>query len=461
MAASGIGEAVAAPILGFWTNKCGKIIPPLVASVIISMIGNVIYMCLNEIPLHLRTPALLISRFLNGAGSGNRGTYFAYIAAASDPTDRARSMALSGGGALIGLNVGPAIQMLFTWVGDDGIELGFMRLSMYTCPALLALVINLASIILLITMLDDGLDRNEPEDLDNISTYSIAAANDSDLERNVVSTIRLDVLAVVVCMLTRAARMLITANIESIGSPFSEVMFDLDKASALDFNSRMQAAVGVLTTFMFFIYVFTDYSKWVSERLNCFLAMIALLFFHLITFSWPFLSGNLTSCSRFQKSLNDTSDFTQDWTWCEELRPVNIWFYYISYAIIFGIGLPCLNNSLQSLYSQILGKGRQGTMQGLNQAVGCISRILGPLLMSSVFSLYGPKATWLIEIILISVCLIVWLFVYRRLTPAVEVKEREIVVEESEGVENPACRRSSMVSEISIVATDDVMKRVK
>ncbi|PIO69896.1 hypothetical protein TELCIR_08269 [Teladorsagia circumcincta] len=216
MAVSGLGEAVAAPIFGYWTNCTGLIIPPLIASVGMSIVGNVIYMCLNEVPVGLRTYGLLLSRFLNGAGSGNRGTYFAYIAAASDPSDRARSMALSGGGALIGLNIGPAVQMLFTWIGGEGVDVGFMRVSMYTAPAILAIVINVACAIFLIFFLEDGLDRCNGSDSDNDSTYSIAAASDSDLERNAVKTVRMDMLAVVVCMWTRAARMLITANVERL-----------------------------------------------------------------------------------------------------------------------------------------------------------------------------------------------------------------------------------------------------
>ncbi|VDM74241.1 unnamed protein product, partial [Strongylus vulgaris] len=130
--------------------------------------------------------------------------------------------------------------MLFTWIGSDGIDIKFMRISMYTAPALLALAINFACVILLVIFLDDGLDRFNSPDSDNDSTYSIAAAEDSDLERNSVKTVRMDVIAVIVCMWTRAARMLITANVESIGSPFSQVMFGLDNKQVLNYNAMMQ-----------------------------------------------------------------------------------------------------------------------------------------------------------------------------------------------------------------------------
>ncbi|VDM53372.1 unnamed protein product [Angiostrongylus costaricensis] len=409
MAVSGVGEAVAAPILGYWTNCSSKVVPPLMSSVGMSIVGSVIYMCLNKVPLVWRTYGLLLSRFLNGAGSGNRGTYFAYIAAASEAPDRARSMALSGGGALIGLNVGPAVQMMFTWIGDEGVDIGFMRLSMYTAPALLAILVNVSCALILLFFLDDGLDRFSNPDTDSVSAYSIAAASDSDLERNVVHPIRVNMLAVVVCMWTRAARMLITANIESTGSPFSEVMFGLDNEQVLNYNSLTQGAVGALTAVM------------VSERMNCLCAMIALLVFHLLTFSWPFLPGELpTDCNKYS-GINGT----QVWEWCWSLRPINFWLYYISYAVIFGIGLPCLNNSLQSLYSQVLGKGRQGTMQGVNQAVGCVSRILGPLLMSCA--------------------------VYQRLVPSVEIKKRNITLS-ADGVGNLAYKNLSPNTQFSMIS---------
>lgn len=145
---------------------------------------------------------------------------------------------------------------------------------------------------------------------------------------------------------------------------------------------------------------------------------------------------------------------THIWDWCESLRPINFWLYYVGYALIFGLGLPCLNNSLQSLYSQLLGKGRQGTMQGINQAVGCISRILGPLLMSSTFASFGPRATWLIEIALISVCLSIWCIVYRRLKPAaIEIKERNITLSR-DGAVVTISRKDSTSTEISEVSDE-------
>lgn len=36
MALSGVGEAISAPIFGYWANRIGRVNPPLIASLLIS-----------------------------------------------------------------------------------------------------------------------------------------------------------------------------------------------------------------------------------------------------------------------------------------------------------------------------------------------------------------------------------------------------------------------------------------
>lgn len=67
MAFSGVGEAISAPIFGMWTNRIGRVNPPLIASLAISMVANLIYFFMNAIS---NSYVLLISRFLSGVGSG-------------------------------------------------------------------------------------------------------------------------------------------------------------------------------------------------------------------------------------------------------------------------------------------------------------------------------------------------------------------------------------------------------
>jgi hypothetical protein len=205
---------------------------------------------------------------------------------------------------------------------------------MYTAPALLAFIINVLCVGVLIYFLDDRLDCKGKE-TDTVSRVNVTEEDDSSNS----FIVRPDVLAVLVCMLTRSARMLVTSNVDSIGSPYAALMFGFDETQVLEINAMVQIGIGILTTTMLGIQAFTNYTHWISERVNCVFGMCALLVFHLITFPYPFF-GSSVNCPT---SGNDSL-----YSWCtEELKAPNPYFYYISYMVIFGIALPCLNNSLQ------------------------------------------------------------------------------------------------------------------
>ncbi|TKR67956.1 hypothetical protein L596_024024 [Steinernema carpocapsae] len=407
MAFSGVGEALSAPIFGCWSNKANRVNPPLLTSIAMSLFANALFLSLNGLPEISRKYALLVSRFFAGAGSGNRATCCSYVAAASRMNDRSRAMTMVSGAAGLGITIGPAIQVVFTRIGDEGVLLGPIRISMYTAPAILAILVNIVSWVLLVAFFDD-----------RYSESTCGASSDSDSDTSSQSseslgtkhTISYDVLAVSVCIFTRVIRMIVTANIESIGSPFSQMMFGFDEKEALHYNSSVQSVVAVLVFAIFLLYTCTNIIKYLSDRNATVIAIIMLLTFHLLTMSWPFLTGGpLAYCS-----LNETE---HKFLWCDSLKPVNVYLYYFAYVFIFGTAIPSLNNSVQTLYSQVLGKGKQGKMQGINQAIGCASRILGPLLMSHTFTQFGPQVNWLIEIVVLAFCLGMWIVAYRRMVP--------------------------------------------
>ncbi|GMT18877.1 hypothetical protein PFISCL1PPCAC_10174, partial [Pristionchus fissidentatus] len=412
MAISGVGEAVSSPIFGYWCNRVGRITPAVQTSIVFSSVGNLLYLFLGSFSRSIAPIAIILSRFLSGAGSGNRGCFRALVAHNSQGVDRAKALASSGGAALVGLTIGPAIQLIFNWMGPDGVSFGPFTLSQYTAPALLALFINLSTAIYIHYFLDDSLVDNHLTPTLSSTAYIVREdeLEHSECSRTTSIPLRMDVVAVIICMATRSIRMLATSNVESIGAPFTEIMFNFTHAEALEWNSYDQTIVGVLTIAVFLLYAFTNYTRWVSERSNCIIAIIGLFFFYSLTMPWPFLSGNV-DCTRF------IGNGTHNWEWCETLPPLNQWLYYSTYAVIYGICLPMLNNSLQALYSRVLGDGPQGTMQGVNQAVGSIARIFGPLLMSWTFSQWGPQATWALNIGLIGITIGVWIIACKRLVP--------------------------------------------
>jgi len=95
----------------------------------------------------------------------------------------------------------------------------------------------------------------------------------------------------------------------------------------------------------------------------------------------------------------------------------NPYIYFGAYLLCYGIAMPCLNISLQTLLSQVLGSGRQGFMQGVNIAVGSFTRVFDPLIMSFVFTRYGLTEAWAVDIGVLSLFLLIWASAYRRMMP--------------------------------------------
>jgi hypothetical protein len=49
--------------------------------------------------------------------------------------------------------------------------------------------------------------------------------------------------------------------------------------------------------------------------------------------------------------------------------------------------------------------------------VGSMGRLVGPLLISNLYIIFGPRITWAIQIFLLIVTISVWILVYKRLVP--------------------------------------------
>uniref|UniRef100_A0A914YT60 Major facilitator superfamily (MFS) profile domain-containing protein n=1 Tax=Panagrolaimus superbus TaxID=310955 RepID=A0A914YT60_9BILA len=108
---------------------------------------------------------------------------------------------------------------------------------------------------------------------------------------------------------------------------------------------------------------------------------------------------------------------TDKFTWCQSLRPVNVFLYYISYIIALGFAFPIMNITTTTLFSKVLGPRRQGLQQGLFQVSGGVARMVGPIVISILYTSSGPRWAWHLEILVIGITLLFWFIFYRRMIP--------------------------------------------
>jgi multidrug resistance protein len=102
IAAFSIAQLASAPLWGRFSDRYGRR-PALLAGLLVSAVAYVIFAYASTLWL------LLLSRVVQGLGGGTIGVVQAYVADASDPKDRAKSLGWLSAATSFGAVVGPAI----------------------------------------------------------------------------------------------------------------------------------------------------------------------------------------------------------------------------------------------------------------------------------------------------------------------------------------------------------------
>src|ERR1700741_5047694 len=109
IAAFSMAQLASAPLWGRFSDRYGRR-PALLVGLLISAVAYVIFAYAGTIWL------LLLSRIVQGFGGGTIGVVQAYVADASDPNDRAKSLGWLSAATSLGAVVGPAIgSVLIRW----------------------------------------------------------------------------------------------------------------------------------------------------------------------------------------------------------------------------------------------------------------------------------------------------------------------------------------------------------
>jgi multidrug resistance protein len=100
-----IAQLLSAPVWGRFSDRYGRR-PALLIGLFASAIAFVVFAFANSIWL------LLVSRLVQGAGGGTVGVIQAYVADATEPKNRARSLGWLSAATNLGVTIGPAIGSL-------------------------------------------------------------------------------------------------------------------------------------------------------------------------------------------------------------------------------------------------------------------------------------------------------------------------------------------------------------
>ncbi|XP_052036549.1 major facilitator superfamily domain-containing protein 8 [Apodemus sylvaticus] len=427
IASYSLGQMVASPLFGLWSNYRPRK-EPLIVSISISVAANCLYAYVH-VPAAHNKYYMLIARGLVGFGAGNVAVVRSYIAGATSLQERTNAMANTSTCQALGFILGPVFQTCFALIGEKGVTWDIIRLqvNMYTAPVLLAAFLGILNIILILFILRE----HRVDDLGRqCKSINFREENTDGLQ---IPEGSIDQVAVVATNIVFFVVLFIFAVYETILTPLTMDMYAWTQEQAVLYNGIILVAFGIEAVLVFMAVKLL--SKKTGERAILLGGFVAVWvgFFILLPWGnqlpkiqWEDLHNSSTPNTTFGEIIIDLwnsprEDHSEQPTgcpieqaWCL-YTPVIHLAQFLTAAVLVGLGYPACNVMSYTLYSKVLGPKPQGIYMGWLTTSGSAARILGPVFISHVYTYLGPR--WAVSLVCGIIVLTILLIgaVYKRL----------------------------------------------
>ena len=134
-----VAQLVSAPVWGRFSDRFGRR-PALLVALTASAIAYIVFAFANNLWL------LLLSRVVQGAGGGTVGVVQAYVADATEPENRARSLGWLSAATNLGVALGPVLGAVALTVGERRLSIGAQGFALgHAAPGVFAALLCLVN----------------------------------------------------------------------------------------------------------------------------------------------------------------------------------------------------------------------------------------------------------------------------------------------------------------------------
>ncbi|XP_069600037.1 major facilitator superfamily domain-containing protein 8 isoform X1 [Ranitomeya imitator] len=423
IASYSLGQMVASPLFGLWSNHRPRR-EPLVVSISILVAASCLYAYVH-VPASHNKYYMLIARALVGFGSGNVAVVRSYVAGATSLSERTSAMANISAFQALGFILGPAFQAAFTLIGEVGVTFTAIELqvNMYTAPSLMGAFLGIVNIILIFAIFREHQVDDHGKQIGSINYASESTETINESEEPV------DQIAVVSSNILFFIILFIFAIFETISTPLTMDMYAWTRTQAVFYNGIILAAIGVESVIVFIAVKIL--SKKTGERILLVggLATIWVGFFIMLPWGDQYPSiqwAEIQNTTKHNSSLlvsspSSSGNHTAEPTGCPATQswcfytPIIHLAQYIMSDILIGFGYPVCSVMCYTLYSKIIGPKPQGVYMGCLTAAGSAARTLGPVFVSEIYTHLGPRWTFGLICGIVASSLLHLVTVYRRL----------------------------------------------
>lgn len=108
--------------------------------------------------------------------------------------------------------------------------------------------------------------------------------------------------------------------------------------------------------------------------------------------------------------------------WCYYTRAMTFGQFVFGYVLTV-LGYPIGVTLIQTIFSKILGPRPQGVWMGLLTGSGCLSRVLGPIIVTYIYTEWGTNLTFILTAVMMLISMIWLLIVSNRITERLKFEE--------------------------------------
>ncbi|GAX23150.1 MFS transporter, ceroid-lipofuscinosis neuronal protein 7 [Fistulifera solaris] len=372
VAAFSFGRILVNPVFGSWSHTIGYT-KTLLISCSLLFLGTLLYAVTYLVG---RPECLLAAQTVLGVGSGTLGVSRAFVAEITPQRDRTTYMAWLTAMQYAGFTVTPIAGAFFNYIFRDAT--GF--LNMFTAPALFMGFIVLGTIAILLTFFQGRVRMDQMPESEVDVPPKKKSERRQEIERvanEIVPVIGLSIYdcCILGCMLLNISTKGSIAAFETLGIKIAESHFGL-------LSTRAGLWVGICGACGVASLLSMGY-------LSQLLSDVQLIAGGILIMSLS--SALFMTLNEPEQSLYD------DYVVYSDDAANSSWKYCVSIFLMYSIGYPIGHTAVIGLFSKVIGRRPQGTLQGWFASAGSLARIIFPLL--SGYILHGKDARALFEMI--------------------------------------------------------------
>ncbi|KAL7516022.1 hypothetical protein ACHAWX_001080 [Stephanocyclus meneghinianus] len=346
------GRIIASPALGKMSIDYGYS-KSLVVSTTIIIIGCILFASVYRVgSLYF----LVFAQIVLGVGSGTLGVTRAYVAEITATRERTKYIALQTAVQYGGFTVTPIFGSLFLWLLEGKrYEVGFFVFDEYSAAAYFMGALGVITLFLLLTKFQARY-RTKPT---SQKKSARTAERDEVADRMTFAGITVYSAALLGCMLLNVSTKGSIGAFETMGISFAQSHFGLQPAAAgLIVSINGMIGVGALLSMGWLGKFLSDVQMILGGIMVCALGIISFA------------------------PLDSVEDGGNN----------SVVHYCIGIFMIYATGYPIGHTAVIGLFSKVVGRRPQGTLQGYFASAGSLARILFPV-MSGYISTYDSINT--------------------------------------------------------------------